>query len=408
MHRLLAFVVVVGCTGDDKAGNGHISVVVSRDARPVPGAPVILHGAAGDVRALTTTDEAGRIEADLAVPAMVTVGDPAWPARLVTITDVIGDTELDVPLGPTATYDPGPAIGTLTIDAPSTAAPVGTAGISVHTPCGTFDAPSFPVELPLYSGCATRNMPVMLVAFSENISLEDPGVALAYIAGSSDALSRWSPGAWSKACTQALASNDETISMRLWPRLAGHTFRYVLPTFCSVNDPPAGYTAYAVAALRDGVVAEAGGYVDGSPMRWTNVVSTYAALPNTIALDPLIGIATLDRFEANTITWTRDSGLSSADAIDAKLEWSVSGTYVQWQFVMPGDVTELAVPELPADVQTWGTLADATSVVFTLRYFDASWTDNIHLLHDSLPMLVGSEVDPTETLRDYRQTFYPR
>jgi len=382
-------------------------VSVLRDELPVPDAAVVFHDAYGRVLGTTRTDSTGHASGEISTWGMVTVVDPRFPQRLTTITHVALGAALEVPLTPV--YTPAPQVGTLAIAAPATSPPAETFQYSIQTPCASDGALTLPATIPLYEGCAPE-FPVLITARTQNQNLEDPGRALAYVAGQAID-GTFQPGAWSTQCKQIAVATELSMSLQLWPRLDNYVFRYVDLGFC-----PASPSMLPSLDFAEGGVAYAFGYVQGAPLRTASLLRDLATVPASLELprtELLIGDVELTRFDGKGAVWTSDPALADADAVDAKLTWSPSaGTYVEWRFVLPRDATSAPVPELPAELRTWTTLDGATEVILDLRYLDASWLASLQDVEAELPLMLDgarSKRGPAAggSLRDYTEQIHP-
>ena len=415
-------VVLAACSNTDSdsdvpipEGHGEAFVHVMRNGIAIADATVIFHGRSGEVQGRAITDALGHARGELDTPGMITVVDPmplpATGRRLFTVTHVIPDETIVVPLESFTSWGSGPEIGTLTIAAPPNSPPTGTDHFSVHLPCGNFEAPSLPATLPLYAGCATSNMPVIVMAATPNGSLEDPGTSLAYVAGMTDATSTLTPGAWSTACGEVIAKTEPLMSLNFATRFGGHVFRHTWPGFCQTSTPPAGYYAYSVLDFGEGAHAYTFSYLETS-LRKTYAVRDHEALPAMLSIDRdrdlLVGDTELTRFDGSGVEWTSDVALGIADTIVADVTWVLaSPSHVTWRFVLPNTM-QLRVPSLPDDVAMWSNLDAATSRILDLHYLDASWTTDLHALHAQLPALLDTLTPaPDGMLRRFTEQFYP-
>lgn len=421
---LVVAFLVAGCGGSSEPPpNGVVTVAVTRAGVPIAGATVVFDDPDGAVTGRGTTDADGVATAELVGGGMVTVVDPAVPTRLMTLTEVSpGPGRLEVPLDTSITPPAGPEAGTLTIPAPPGAPPAGTDHVMIETGCGSFSAPSLPATVSITADCITavRAVPVIVTAWEPPGDLEHPGNSLAAFSGlalagnGSNAFALATP-AWSTDCAQIDITTDPVMSVQLRPRLGGMLFDST-PGFCQVTQPPTGY-AYAVYDLGEGFTASGFAYPAGQALRGEMFRTEYAALPATIAIaestDLLLGDVELTGVDGNGASWGTDPALADADVIYATLSWGLSqDTYVNWQFIVPGDATAVARPELPADVESWAPLAGAVDHVVELRYLDAPWLDGLDAIEHSLAPLLDPaprvSYQPAGTsLRTYRELFYP-
>ncbi|HEY5951945.1 MAG TPA: hypothetical protein VIV40_40895 [Kofleriaceae bacterium] len=405
---VLAVLALVGCTDDNPPiERGVVTVHVVRDELPVREAAVVFHDASGHVLSSARSDANGVVVGEISTWGMVTVVDPDLAHRLTTITRVAIGSTLEVPLTPV--QNPGPEVGTLTINAPTSPPPADTFQYDVQTPCGNTWITALPATMPLYSGCGV-DIPVLLTARTMNQSLEDPGHALAYAAGYA-ANRVFAPSAWSTSCAQVALTTDVSMQVQLWPRLGGHAFRWADTGFCAYAPP-----AQPTLDFGEGAIASVFSYVDGSPNRTTSLLRDFTDVPASLQItsgtDLLIGDVDA-RIDATGATWTEDAALADTDTVDATLTWSVTAQdYVVWRFVLPRDATRAVVPELPDELDGWGALANANDVIVELRYVDASWLDNLDAVHRELPLLLDGGASKRDlprgsTLRDFVEKIYP-
>ena len=202
----------------------------------------------------TRTDTTGHASGEISTWGMVTVVDPKFPQQLTTITRVALGATLEVPL--TSTSEATDPVGSLAIAAPATSPPPETFGYSIKAPCADGGALTLPTTIPLYAGCDAE-FPVLITARTENQNLEDPGRALAYVAGHAIG-GTFQPGAWSTQCKQIAVATELSMSLQLWPRLDGYVFHYVDLGFCSTTLSTLPSLDFA-----EGGVAYAWGYVQG-------------------------------------------------------------------------------------------------------------------------------------------------
>jgi hypothetical protein len=414
MKLALAALLLVACAGDPDGptieGHGPVTVRVTVVDGPVAGVFVLLHGPAGDVQAMLTTDAEGTARGDLDTPGMITVVDPEVPSYLVTVTHVRADETIEVALDGWHQAAPGPQLGTITIEAPTTAPPSGTAEYAIVTPCTTTSTTSFPATLPLHAPCGATSVPIVVLASEPPGSLEDPGHNLAYVAGRVDAGATFTPGAWSTDCAQIDVRTDPLMSLSTWPRFGGTVFPHLQPYFCTLAPARPGHVAYPLLDFGEGLVSHAFTYHTTS-LRASSILADHATRPDAIvveqARDLLVGDIELERLDERGATWTRDAALDDADLASVQLTWTLSSpSFVAWRFIVPANTTTLHLPELPAALRNWN-LASATSRTAELRFWAAAWTDDLVELHAQLAILDRYRVPATGTLREYREQFYP-
>jgi hypothetical protein len=392
-----------------------ITVLVTRADVVVAGATVVFHSSAGDVVATRTTDASGRATSDVPWDCMVTVIDPAAPNNLSTVTHVRpSTTPIELPLD--GERSPRPNAGTLRVDTPATDAPAGTDHFVIETPCATLSTQTLPATVQLTTDCAAwSHLPVVVTAWTPNVSFEEPGRGLAFVAGFATGSTDFTlaPGPWSQACKQvnAYVTDPDRMALQFRPRLGGAAF-HTMNAFCTFGAPAPGFTsAEPVPDLGEGVLMRSFGYIDGGPLRYATLDASYPIIPDSVEVgrsNPLlIGKTQLVAMDGAGARWTADSDLAGADVVLAKLTWIFSPEqYVTWRFVVPGTATEIAVPLLPAEVAV--SLANPRERLAELRFLDASWVSHPD---DIAPFAVLESAAPklpeSSSLRCYTQQFYP-
>jgi hypothetical protein len=294
------------------------------------------------------------------------------------------------------------------IEPPATAAPTGAVSFDVRAPC-VDDAvvASFPASVSTFGRC-DADVPVVLIARGP-MTFEDPGEPLAFATAraGTDLVAR--PSAWSTACKQVVVGSDLGMDVALWPRFVTHTFRGIDLYFC----PPAGEAVPAL-DLGEGAVVRAIGYAR-SPNYSVSLLKDFAAVPASVEIDSrsdlLTGELELDAFDAAGARWRRDGSLANADAVDVTLEWPHELiNFVVWRFVLPPDATSVAVPEIPAELATWGTIESGLHGIVTVRHVEASWLIGLADVHGDLPLVLDGmqskrDIPRASALRDAVHTF---
>lgn len=404
----LGLLAVLGCTGDsdgpEVTGHGAVTVHVTANHHVVADAQVVLSGPAGNLLGTAMTDATGTARGELDTPGMITVIDPARTTRLYTVSNVGTDETIEIGLDQFASSEP--VSGTITIAAPPGSPPAGTEHYYVMTPCDTSFAATLPATVSIHAGCAAANLPVIVTAEEPTGSLEDPGRALAYVTGRTDAGGTLTPGAWSTSCAQINIQTVPVMSLNFYPRFGGDVFRYAVAEFCTRATPPDGYSAYGVLDFGEGATAQAFTYVGGS-LRMTMLDRDYQAMPSTVVVqqdaDLLVGDIALTRFDEHGVAWTTDPALAHTDLVRAKLNWLLgSSQYIEWTLAVPS-YGYAVLPELP---EPWA-LAGATSRTGELHFLAADWTNDPTVLHAQLAAIDGHRVPPGGTLLDYTEQFYP-
>lgn len=405
----LGLCALLGCSYHDGPNAiGGVQVVVLRDDLPVDNAVVIFHDSNGRMLSTAHTDGNGTVSGDISTLGMVTVIDPGLQERFTTVTRVSIGARLEVPLR--AVSNPGPPAGTLTITPPALLPPQAVK-FEVHTSCGREYTTRFPATIQLYERCDDE-IPVLITARAESAHFEDPGRPLAYSAGATLGAS-YSPAPWSTACKQVAIASDLELAIELWPRLRGHTLRYVDLDYCQLDPPPGGFTVHPALDFGDGGVIYASAFVGSS--RTTTMFGDMPSPPTMLWLtrehDLLIGDSELVRNSGSDIAWSTSPSLAVADAVIADVRWMrTHRERVHWRFVLPPDATTIVVPELPADVQDSQALDAAVTDGITLRYIEASWFDTYDRVHGELPLLLEPqrhELPAGGRIRDHVESLQP-
>jgi hypothetical protein len=419
-HRVVALVFVVGCSHHTSAPEptGPLAVVVTRNAAPVAGATVAFGDVDGALRATAITDASGAAATDLAV-AQVTVIDPGQPTRLFTVAHVQPGTAITIPLD--AIPNPAlPTIAMLTVQAPPNAPPTGTFDYLVQTGCGSYFADALPKTIAIAAECIGRdgNVPVVLEAETQNTSLENPGMPVAFSAGlatPSGSNFALAPPAWSTGCRGIDIANPKPMSLQVWPRYDGLELRGADAAFCHPIASAGFDYAYPLIDLDPGVTVATFGYVSGS-LRMTFKTLDLPTTPSHVAAehdpDVLSGDAELHVLDANGAAWSASPELAAADLVLAELSYSrATQTFVRWRIVEPSWATVADLPELPASAGDYG-LAAATRRFGELHFIDASWLGNFTDSQRALtivldPASAGTRLPIGGWVREYREQFYP-
>ena len=414
----LVLLALAACGDDDSSGRGEVTVRVTRDGMPIAEAPVVFHDATGSVLGTAETDASGVAVGSIGTRGAVTVFDPGFDDDITTITRVEIGSTLEVPLR--ATGFPGPLAWTLMITAPTTPPPPDTAGYGIQTPCGREFVESLPATIGVPEPCGP-GAPMIVVAYAPQV-LDSPSRSLAWVATrvGDDNIARF--GAWSTDCSIVSLATDVTLDLRLWPRFGMQAFDPPPLTFCELATPAQQPTL----DFGEGVVVQATASVEESPMRTTRLVrdleALQPALQITAADDLLIGAIALDSFDAEGLSWNSNDALASADAIDVMVDYFVeTSAPVHWRFVLPPSARGTLLPEVPSELNTWGTFAHADRAVVDIRYLDASWVEgDLADVHRDLPLILGPptsrydlvfsashDIPRGSALRDYWQTLVP-
>ncbi len=358
--RVVPALVVAAACGSSHQGSGQLVDVYAfeGDGDPAVGATVIAHAASGAAIDTVMADAIGHAQVAIETGALITVVFSDAPTiALVTALAPAAGSELDI--------HGAPRTGTPTVAGALEVAPMMTIAAdhyALELGCTVSQLTVLPASIDVSSRClgSDSNLDILLLAYQND-------QVVGYAAGRVDLSSggaTFAPAAWSTATTAVPIALDGVAPLLDWVLYA--------------DGLPFGAQAIAGSApLWDGLAVDAAIVHAGITTASTAQITTryIAGAPTAIdfaATDflPPIGVSlVLDTSHGLLLSGSAAS--IDADAVNAHLEWTVGGSRIAWDVVLPPDASDAAFPETAPDLGQLVGPPDATPDA-VLRYLQAA------------------------------------